>query len=88
MFDYHYTREIVNGFFNIDNILMVDSNGKQIHLAQVIQEAFPTKKFIVRCLGHACTITFEEELTSQEKTQLDIVVEDYKNYVPPQGENA
>ena len=43
--DYHYLREIVDGFYNIDNPLKVDENGKQIHLAQDIQNNLPNKKF-------------------------------------------
>lgn len=84
--DYHYLREIVDGFYNIDNPLKVDENGKQIHLAQDIQNNFPNKKFVVRCQGYAVVITFEETLSSEEKTKLDVVVEEYKNYTPPQGE--
>lgn len=84
MFTYIYTREIVNGFFDIDNPLKVDENGNQIFLAMDVDAKFPGKVSSVKSAGYDCCVNFEEELTPEEKAELDQVVADHKNYTPPE----
>jgi hypothetical protein len=72
MFEYDYTRELVNNLWNIDNIDIPET------LAEVLEVNFPALPFAISCDGAAVKIKFIQELTPLEKTQLDLVVSNYK----------
>lgn len=79
MFDYNYTRDLVNGKFNIENELRVDGEGNHIYLFHEIKAIIPDNKFTIECNNTNVTISFEQELTSEQQTLLDTVVANHKN---------
>ncbi len=77
-FDYTFTREIVNGAWDIDNPLRVDSEtGKQILLAREVSDQIEGH-FIMRCDADVCTFHFDEELSSENQTLLASIVATHK----------
>jgi hypothetical protein len=79
MAEYLYTRELVNGAYDIDNPLRVDGEGFQIHLATEIVAALPGKVFKEYCNGTECKLVFVDTLTSGEETTLTNTVTTHKN---------
>jgi len=75
MFEYDYTRELVNNLWNIDNIDIPET------LAQVIEPNFPNMPFGIVCDGPSVKIKFNIELTSNQVTLLDLLVSSYKTGV-------
>ena len=77
---YNYTRDLVNGAYDINNIARVDAEGKQISLSSEIS-AVPAfaHKFNIICNGTGCDIDFNFTLSAPEKTQLDTIVSNHKN---------
>lgn len=81
---YAYTREIVDGAYNIDNIALIGPDGFIIRLAKVCQEQFPTKgKVFLEAMETDVVISFEIPLDAAEKTALDTLVANYKNGILP-----
>jgi len=76
---YNYTRNLVNGKWDIDNKDRVDGGGNQIYLANEVETALPGKKFQLHCHHGNAKFDFESELTVPEKTTLDGVVADHQN---------
>ena len=79
MFEYFYTREIVNDAWNINNNERVDQNGNQICLSSEVEQALPDKMFKMFCAAEECKFVFEVELTENEKSILDLTVYNHKN---------
>lgn len=81
MADYIYTRETVNGRYNMDNIFRVDGVGDMINLAQdIISEGTLPTDVNTSMSGGSCTISFSETLTAPQITTLDALVVTYKSY--------
>lgn len=81
MYDYNFTRDLVNGMYNINNIERVDGEGNQIYLFHEIQSAISNNKFNIICVGENVTISFESELSSGEQSTLNTVVSNHKNNI-------
>jgi len=81
MIVYSYSREIVDGVYNIDNQYKVDSEGNIIRLATIIKDNLPNKNFKVCCHASVCKVVFENPLSSEEISLLDTLVYNYK-YLP------
>jgi hypothetical protein len=83
MYTYNYTRELVNGSYNINNPLRLDGEQNQIWLYQEIADAIPTKAFTIKCNCDndpvKVEISFETELTTEEEAALATVVSNHKN---------
>jgi len=83
MYTYNYTRELVNGSYNINNPLRLDGEQNQIWLYQEVENAIPTKPFKVKCNCDGdplkVEIAFETELTTEEESVLAAVVSNHKN---------
>ena len=77
MTEYTYTRELVNGVYDVNNPDRLDVEGNQIYLVDEILTAL-SKKANMHCNGSDMHLEFEDELTTQEKTTLDTVVADHK----------
>jgi hypothetical protein len=77
---YNFTRELVNGAYDINNPQRLDGEGNQITLASeicVIPEF--AQKFNINCCLSSCNITFNFTLTSEQETQLNTIVAAHKN---------
>lgn len=80
MADYVYTRDLVNGSYDINNVARVDGEGNQIYLYKEIQaEGTLPNEFDIHCQTVVCTISFEETLTGEQQTTLDSIVAAHKN---------
>ena len=75
MADYIYSREIVNGSYNIDNINHKDGGAEPVPLRNEIK-AEPTlpDEFRINCNGSTCAITFVDPLTGEQETTLTGIV--------------
>ena len=78
MFTYEFSRELVEGSFNIDNKFYKDVDGKIIPLAKYLLENMPSRPMNVRCGGTLCKISSATELNAAEITQLTNLVNAYK----------
>lgn len=78
-YTYNFSRELVNGMYNINNIERVDVSGNQILLATEIESALPGKSFKIICDGANADIIFVDEISGPEQTTLNIVVTAHKN---------
>ena len=84
---YSYTRSklltgVHIGSWNINNPDHLDIDGNQIYLSNEIEEALPGKLFTVHCSYEECNIIFpEDDLTQEEKTILDAIVNNHQNNV-------
>ena len=76
---YKYTRGLVNGQYNINNVLRVDVGTEQIFLAKEIETALPGKIFRVKCSSEEANIIFDETLTAPEIATLDTIIGNHKN---------
>lgn len=85
MYTYNYTRELINGSYNINNNKRLDGEQNQIWLYQEINNALPSNPFIIKCNCDndptKVQIAFENELISEEQTILDSVVSNHKNNI-------
>ena len=79
MYEYNFTRELVNGRYNIDNKERIDGEGNQIYLFKEIKTSFPTNLFKILCNGSSVKISFVNELTEPEQNILSTIVNDHKN---------
>jgi len=80
MATYQYTRDLINGGYNINNPLRVDGEGNPIRLSQEIKEVPEfVHKFNVKMNGEACDIVFAFDLSAPQKIQLDTIVSNHKN---------
>jgi len=80
MFEYSYTRDLVDGRYNINNEARVDGEGEQITLWSEIKAAsFASKLCGIKCSGDTAKVCTSEELTGAEQTELDTIVSDHKN---------
>lgn len=77
--NYNYTRELVDGVYNIDNPRDVDADGEPVRLACRVKEALPNKTFNMKIDGTDVVICFEAELTTEEKNTLDTTVANHKS---------
>ncbi len=81
MADYIYSRELVNGHYNINNAYHIDGDGNIIPLSQdIIDEATLPSDVDISMVAATCTVTFGETLTAPQKTTLDTVVVTHKSY--------
>jgi len=78
-YSYNYTRNLVNGRWDIDNKDRVDGASKQIHLANEVETALPGKDFHLECHDNSAKFDFVDELTGAEQTTLNGVVSDHQN---------
>ncbi|KKM02489.1 hypothetical protein LCGC14_1783920 [marine sediment metagenome] len=74
--EYNYTREIVDGAYNIDNINRTDAN-RQIYLYDEIAAAFPGWVFSTNSVSVSLIISSQAAVPDQ--TQLDTIISDHKN---------
>jgi len=81
MSEHNYSRELVGGSYNINNILKVDGEGTQIDLYKDINadEDF-SHKFNIECNMGDCRITFNFDLSAPQLSKLDTIVNNHKNY--------
>lgn len=80
MSKYNYSREKVNGHWDINNPLDVDGNGKSVTLFSRIEEnkLITLKCESVNCKGEDAIISFASELKTDEKAALDATVAAHK----------
>jgi len=83
MTEYLYTRHLINNLWDIDNILRVDESDNPIMLATEVEAALPNKIFNIKCSGDEAKISFDQALSSDDKTTLDKVVYDHQNNIQP-----
>lgn len=76
---YTYSREIVNGYWNIDNKERVDGEGNQIYLAKEVEQNIPNEEFKMFANEDICFFDFVNELTNEQKDVLDTTVSNHKN---------
>lgn len=75
MSEHQYTRHLVDGRWDINNPLDVDSDGRRVTLAKRIETALPGKPFLVACDSALCVVTFgSDTLTAPEIATLDATV--------------
>jgi hypothetical protein len=79
MVEYLYTRELIDGCWNVENIDRKDEEGNHIFLGQEIQIALPGKMFNFILDGAEIKFVFEEELSEAEQSILGTVVYNHKN---------
>ena len=73
--DYIYSRELVNGLYNINNINHTEGTGLPVPLREQIKaEATLPHEFHITCNGSVCTITFSAPLTSGQEITLNGLV--------------
>lgn len=78
-YDYEYSRELVEGMWNINNPIRVDAEGNQIRLPTEIKAAIPDTPFRMNCTGPIALFSFERELSAEEKTTLDTTIQNHKD---------
>lgn len=79
MAEYIYTRELINGCYNINNVQRVDGEGNQIHFAKEVEDVLPGKSFKLICNDAEAKFIFTEDLSSGEQTTLANTVTAHKN---------
>lgn len=78
--DYEFTRNLVGGSYDINNVVRVDGEGNQIYLyKEILNEGSLPNAFNINCEEASCIITFLEELTSEQETTLNNIVSAHKN---------
>lgn len=87
MYSYTYTREMVSGFYNVDNPLHTDDAGISIPLAKDIEVAFSGSGFNVGLCDWEVNVYFDSELTDGEKSLLDDVFVTHRDRAQTQIEN-
>jgi hypothetical protein len=79
MASYTFARELVNGGYNINNILNVDGGDQEILLWTDIYNSSIAKKCNICCCGSEVIITFDTDLSAPEQATLDGLVSTYKS---------
>lgn len=77
MFNYNYTRALVDGAYNINNQYDLDGESNVIPLCEVIKASL-TKNCNIKCAGTNVVISFEAELSGADQTTLGTDVSTYK----------
>jgi hypothetical protein len=79
MASYQYSRELVNGRYNINNINHTEGGADNVHLfTEIINDATLPNEFNITCVNSSCVITFANELSGAQQTALDNVVAYHK----------
>ena len=79
MADYPYTRELVNGLYNINNINHTNGGAEPVPLRDEIKaEATLPDQFTIVCNGPVCTVTTAASLTGAQETTLSAIVANQK----------
>jgi hypothetical protein len=78
MFDYNYTRELVDCCYDINNQYDLDGESNVIPLCCAIKDSALAKDCNIKCAGTVVTISFVDELSGGEETTLDATVAAYK----------
>ena len=82
MSTYEYSRELVNGAYNINNLERIDGESNQIRLfKEVLDEGSLPDAFEIICNETLCTFIFSSDLTGQQETTLNNIVSDHKNNI-------
>lgn len=77
---YEYTRSLVNGIYDVHNIVRVDGSSNQIQLRNEILVALPAEgKPKMKMNGSSLSIAFSGTLSAGDETTLESVVTDHKN---------
>jgi len=79
MYEYFYSREVVNGLWNIDNPMRVDYYSNQIYLANEVETALPDRQFYSFYNVGDVKISFSEQLTEEENGILTLTVQKHKD---------
>lgn len=82
-FEYNYSREKITsgefeGLWNIDNPARIDQEGQQIRLVNESSEGLSIAHVILICNEEGVKFIFDQELTPEQKTQLDSIVYNHK----------
>ena len=75
---YPYSRELVDGAYNINNPHTADLEGVLENLSSCVEAVFPAKTFRMCCCGNVCQFIFTSELTPTEITDLENCVNAHK----------
>ena len=79
MAGYQYSRELVNGRYNINNINHTEGGDTNVHLfTEIINELTLPDEFNITCVNSSCIITFASELSGAQQTTLDNIVAYHK----------
>ena len=80
MQDYYYARHLIAslGCFDIPHPMRKDIYGKQITVMAEVNDAL-SKQCTVNHDGEECIITFEDELSADERVILNGLVQKHKN---------
>lgn len=73
-----YERHQIPGGWDINNPNRKDGEGNQIYLAKEIETVLPGKHFKVICDDGHCNVNFQEDLTSEEESMVDTVVQNHQ----------
>lgn len=76
---YTYSRALVDGGYNVNNINNTDGEGDVIPLCCDIYDSSLGKRCNIKCYEETVEITFEDPLDPTEQSNLDGVVSTYKN---------
>ena len=77
-YEYIYTREIVEGAYNIDNPKTADEEGFLVHLSDYVAPSMGGKAFLLVCAGAQAKFIFMVELSAEEESTLSDLVVSYK----------
>lgn len=79
---HNFTRDLVNGVYNINNPERVDEEGEQIYLYMDL-DTIPefTHKFNIKCYLGDCDITFNFDLDASQISTLNTLVSNHKNNI-------
>ena len=77
---HNYTRDLVNGVYDINNPERIDSEGNHIDLYMEIaeNEGF-CHKFDIKCSQNECQVIFNFDLTDEQISELNTIVQNHKN---------
>lgn len=78
-YEYIYTRDIVDGVYNIDNRHTAIVDDLVVPISKSIELILPGKKFICFCSASECKFIFEVELSPSEQSDLTTAVNNYKS---------
>jgi hypothetical protein len=78
---YTYTREIIDGNWNVDNPNRKDLDGNQIYLIDEVQGVFPHISIKSYVRKEEVLFIFEAELSLEQKASLDTCVYNHKNNI-------
>jgi len=78
-YNYFYTREKVDGVYDINNPAREDGEGNRLYLAQEVKTALPGTIFKLICSGAEAKFIFTTELSGADETTLTNTVNAHKN---------